>query len=106
VSETELRSDFRLTSGKLNPRSVPRLPIPAPKKNRTGHSGVYWGPQSRSMLAPSSLCMRRKAVLLDALTIFFLAAGTLLLLINIWHHPSKIILTKVDESDDARTLER
>ena len=53
-----------------------------------------------------SLCMGRTAVLLDALTIFFLAAGTLLLLINIWDHPSKIILTKVDESDDARTLER
>jgi hypothetical protein len=57
------------------------------------------------MLMLSSICIWRKVVLLNALTIFFLTAGTMLLLINIWHHPSQIILTKLDESDDAKTLE-
>lgn len=43
-------------------------------------------------------------MLLDALTIFFLLAGSLLLWVNIWRDRSQVILTKFDHDDD-RTLE-
>jgi hypothetical protein len=41
-------------------------------------------------------------VLFDALTVFFLLAGSLLLVLNIWHSPGRIILTKLEEQDDER----
>jgi hypothetical protein len=45
-------------------------------------------------------------VLFDALTVFFLLAGSLLLFLNIWQSPGRIILTKLDEeNDDDRALE-
>jgi hypothetical protein len=43
-------------------------------------------------------------MLLDALTIFFLVAGSLLLWVNIWRDRSEVILTKFDD-DNERTLE-
>jgi hypothetical protein len=39
-------------------------------------------------------------MLLDALTVFFLVAGSLLLWLNIRRQPSRVILTKSD--DDGR----
>jgi hypothetical protein len=36
-------------------------------------------------------------MLLDALTIFFLVAGSLLLWLNIRRHPSDVILTKLED---------
>jgi hypothetical protein len=39
-------------------------------------------------------------MLLDALTIFFLVAGSLLLWANLWRDPGRVILTKLDDDDD------
>ncbi len=44
-------------------------------------------------------------MLLDALTIFLLVAGSLLLWVNIRRDPSQVILTNPDDEDDGRTLE-